>query len=77
MSPVPKSKSFVPVKFKLAPIVMGLLADSVLAVPEVLSNVPPLIVIAPEPDNAFALLILSVPEDNVLVPLMLLVPDRI
>ena len=65
--PLPRFKSFVPLKVKLAVQVWVLLVESVMAVPLVLSSVPPLMVNMPVP-IALALFMRSVPPLSVVPP---------
>ena len=68
MPPVPRFRSLVPPKMKLAPMVMGLLFIRVIAPAVVLLIVPALIVNVPVP-SAVVLSMFNVPALSVVPPL--------
>ena len=77
-APVPRFRSFEPVKVKSPPQACGLLLDSVIDPPDVLSIVVPAeIVNVPPIPRAVALLMFNVPWFNVVAPLNVFAPDNV
>ena len=76
-APVPRFRSFVPVKMLFPPQLMGLLFVSVIGAPDVLSRVMPFITTGLLDPNAVALFTLIVPLLSVVMPLYVFVPESV